>query len=86
MVKFRINTITVPAAIPVYNYAPSCPTVGDVTFINADGAITSFVEQIPLAPGASFGWQANQGEQFEGRLNVYLKGNSNLIIVEKVFL
>jgi hypothetical protein len=44
------------------------------------------VEQIPLAPGASFGWQANQGEQFEGRLNVYLKGNSNLIIVEKVFL
>lgn len=86
MVKFRINTITVPEKITIYNYAPSCPTVGDVTFINADSSITSYVQQIPLAPGASFGFQANQGEQFDGRLDIRVNANANLIIVEKVFI
>jgi hypothetical protein len=85
--RFRINTITIPQQTGIYNYAPSVPGVSDVTFINVDSAITSYVEQIPLFPnGGNFGWAANQDELFDGRLNVKLNGNTNLIIVEKIML
>lgn len=58
---------------------------GDITFINADPAITSYINTLPIPPGGSLGIQANNDERQLSRFDINLNGNTNFFIINKKF-